>query len=107
MNRPEDIWIIIVALGVGSFGLRFAFLGIIGDRTIPEWLMRHLRYTAVAILPGLIAPLVLWPSATGGAMDPVRLVAAGTTLALSLMTGRIVISIFGGAIVLALMLQFA
>jgi branched-subunit amino acid transport protein len=69
--------------------------------------MRHLRYTAVAILPGLIAPLVLWPSATGGATDPARLIAAGTTLALSLMTGRIVISIFGGAIVLALMLQFA
>ena len=48
MIDKTDLWIVIVALAVGSFGLRFLFLGLIGDRAMPEWIMRHLRYTAVA-----------------------------------------------------------
>ena len=70
------IWLIIVALGIGTFVLRYSFLGWIGNRPLPEWALRHLRYTAVAVLPGLVAPLVLWPAATGGHPDPARLLAA-------------------------------
>ena len=58
------IWAIIVALGVGTFVIRFSFLGLLGDRDLPEWVLRHLRYTAVAILPALVTPMVLWPNAT-------------------------------------------
>ena len=43
---------------------------------MPGWLMTHLRYTAVAIFPALVTPLVLWPEATGGTVDPIRLFAA-------------------------------
>ena len=49
------LWTVIIGLGIGSFSLRFMFTGLIGDRNMPEWLLRHLRYTAVAILPGLVA----------------------------------------------------
>lgn len=71
-----QIWLVIVLLGLGSFGLRFAFLGLIGDRPLPAPVLRHLRYTAVAVLPALVAPLVVWPDATGGEVDPLRLTAA-------------------------------
>lgn len=74
------IWFIIAVMGVGTYLIRFSFLGLVGDRKMPDWLLRHLRYTPVAIIPGLIAPLVVWPSATGGETDPVRLVAALATL---------------------------
>lgn len=74
------IWFIIAVMGVGTYLIRFSFLGLIGDRKMPDWVLRHLRYTPVAIIPGLIAPLVVWPSATGGETDPLRLVAALTTL---------------------------
>jgi hypothetical protein len=47
---------------------------------LPEWVLRHLRYTAVAILPAMVAPLVLWPAANGGEPDPARLAAAAVTL---------------------------
>ena len=60
------IWGVILALGAGTFLIRFSFLGLIGRKPMPEWVLRHLRYTAVAVLPGLVAPLVLWPAATGG-----------------------------------------
>ena len=69
------IWCIILALGIGTYLIRFSFLGLVGSRKMPEWVLRHLRYTPVAVLPGLVAPLVLWPAATNGETDPARLAA--------------------------------
>jgi branched-subunit amino acid transport protein len=70
------IWIVIVSLGIGTYLIRFSFLGLIGGRDLPEWCLRHLRYVAVAVMPALITPLVIWPDATGGEPDPARLIAA-------------------------------
>lgn len=81
-----EIWIIILALGAGTFVIRFSFLGILGNRALPLWLLRHLRYTAVGILPAMVTPLVLWPQATGGQMDPSRIMAAMLALAVGLWT---------------------
>ncbi|HBG97643.1 MAG TPA: AzlD domain-containing protein [Rhodobacteraceae bacterium] len=90
------IWAIIVALGLGTWGLRFSFLGLIGSRAMPEWLLRHLRYTAVAVLPGLVAPLVVWPQATGGTLDPPRLAAALATVGIGLISRNMLAAIAGG-----------
>ena len=92
-----DLWIVIIGLGLGSFGLRFVFLGLIGDRPLPEWLLRHLRYTAVAVLPAIVTPLVIWPSATGGQPDPVRATAAIVTLAVGYFTKNVLLAIGLGA----------
>lgn len=102
MNQIDDttIWIIIVGMAFGSFGLRFAFLGFVGDRPMPAWLLRHLRYTAVAILPALIAPLVVWPAATNGAADVPRMSAAAVALMVGLFTKNVLAAIGSGAITL-------
>ena len=63
-------WAVIWGLGIGTFLIRFSFLGMIGDRALPDWAMKLLRYVPVAVLPGLVAPLVVWPAATGGAALP-------------------------------------
>jgi branched-subunit amino acid transport protein len=76
INDTTTIWIVIVSLGIGTYLIRFSFLGIIGGRDLPEWCLRHLRYVAVAVMPALITPLVIWPDATGGEPDPARLIAA-------------------------------
>ena len=81
MIDQGQAWIVIVLLALGSYAIRLSFLGFLGERALPDWLLRHLRFTAVAILPGLVAPLVLWPSGTGGDPDPVRIAAALVTLA--------------------------
>lgn len=91
-----EIWGIIVLLGIGTFAIRFSFLGLIGDRPLPDWLLRHLRYTAVAILPALVTPLVLWPSATGGETDPVRLSAAAATVVAGYLTRNPIWGILAG-----------
>lgn len=92
-----DLWIIIIGLGLGSFGLRFVFLGMVGDRPMPEWVLRHLRYTAVAVLPAIVTPLVIWPGATDGQPDPARLAAAIVTLGVGYFTKNVLLAIGLGA----------
>ncbi|MBN7785960.1 AzlD domain-containing protein [Ponticoccus gilvus] len=94
------LWIVIAALGVGSFALRFVFLGLVGNRAMPPWLLRHLRYTAVAVMPALVAPLVLWPKATEGETDPLRLSAAFLTLAVGYVTKNLYAAMGIGAAVM-------
>ena len=100
-----EIWTIIIVMGIGTYLIRFSFLGLIGDRKMPEWVLRHLRYTPVAVLPGLVAPLVLFPSATDGQFDPPRFIAAAVTVALAMKTKNLFAGAIAGAITLALMLQ--
>jgi branched-subunit amino acid transport protein len=78
--NDQTVWVVIVALGIGTFLIRYSFIGIIGDKELPEWMLRHLRYVPVAVLPGLVAPLVVWPTATDGNPDPARLMAAAMAL---------------------------
>ena len=42
-----EIWTIIVIMGIGTFLIRFSFLGLIGDRPMPGFVLRLLRYTRV------------------------------------------------------------
>ncbi len=94
---PTTMWIIIVGLAIGSYLLRFTFIGLVGDRPMPPWLLRHLRYTAVAILPALIAPLVVWPTATEGQPGMPRMAAAAVALTVGIVTKNVIAAIFSGA----------
>ncbi|MEM1003779.1 MAG: AzlD domain-containing protein [Pseudomonadota bacterium] len=91
------IWVIIAGLAFGSFALRFVFIGFVGDRPMPPWVLRHLRYTAVAILPALITPLVVWPAATDGQPDLPRMAAATVALAVGVISKNMLAAIFSGA----------
>lgn len=102
MIDRTELWIVIIGLALGSFGLRFVFLGLVGDRAMPPAVMRHLRYTAVSVLPALVMPLVVWPTATGGEPDPVRLAAAAITLAIAMLMRNVLVAMIAGAAVLVL-----
>ena len=104
MIDKVTIWTVIALLGIGTFLIRFSFLGLIGSRPLPAWMLRHLRYTAVAVLPGLVAPLVIWPAATGGALDPARMAAALVTVAVGLWRRSVLAGMIAGAVVLYAML---
>ncbi|MEX3316721.1 AzlD domain-containing protein [Sulfitobacter sp. PS-8MA] len=106
MIDKTSLWIVIIGLGIGSFFLRFVFTGLVGERQMPPWLLRHLRYTAVAILPALVAPQVLWPSGTDGQLDLPRVSAAVVTLSVGLVTKNVLAAILSGAATLYGMLYF-
>lgn len=99
-QSDATIWMVILGLGIGTFLVRFSFLGLIGDRPLPEWVLRLLRYTPVAVMPGLVAPLILWPPATGGEMDLSRLLAATVTLLVGMFTRNVVYSVLAGMVTL-------
>jgi branched-subunit amino acid transport protein len=96
------VWAIIAALAVGTYAIRFSFLGLIGGRDLPPWVLRHLRYAPMAVIPALIGPLILWPDATGGQPDPVRLAAALAAFACGWGFRNTLAAIGAGAAVLAL-----
>ncbi|MEL6571714.1 MAG: AzlD domain-containing protein [Pseudomonadota bacterium] len=101
MNYTEaTIWWIILALGVGTYLIRFSFLGLIGDRPMPQIILRLLRYTPVAVLPAMVAPLVVWPDATGGQLDPARLAAALMALVVGYWKRNVLWAIGAGAVTL-------
>lgn len=101
---PVVYWVTVPALGIGTFILRFSFLGLLGDRPLPPMLRRALRYTAVGVLPGLIAPAVLWPPATDGMTDPARLIAACVTLVVGIAFRSVIGAILAGGAALYLCL---
>lgn len=89
-------WAVVVVLGLGTYLIRLSFLGLLGNRPLPIWLVRALRYTAVAVLPALVAPAVLWPPTTGGAPDPARLATVAVTLLAGIVTRNMIAAIGAG-----------
>ena len=80
LQDPWVFWPVILALGVSTYLIRSSFIGLLGDRQLPVWALRLLRYVPVAVLPALVAPMVVWPSATGGQTDLPHLAAGAAAL---------------------------
>lgn len=102
-DPPGNIWVIIIALGLTTFTLRFSFLGLIGGRQLPEWVLRHLRYVAVAVMPALIAPIIVWPDATTAEIDPIRIMAALIAVACGVVTRSVIWTVIIGMGALAVL----
>ncbi|HEU0220821.1 MAG TPA: AzlD domain-containing protein [Paracoccaceae bacterium] len=100
MIDDVDFWAVTLLLGLGTYLIRFSFLGFIGNRPLPPWLRRHLAYVPVAIMPALVAPLTVWPAATGGTPDPARLAAGLAALAAGALFRNPVAAIAAGFAVL-------
>jgi branched-subunit amino acid transport protein len=58
-------WLVTLVLGLGTFLIRFSFLGLLGGRQLPDWALTHLRYVGVAVLPALLTPMVIWAIVAG------------------------------------------
>lgn len=58
------MWGAVVAIGVGTYLTRLSFIGAFGEREMPAWLERPLRYVAPAVLGAIVLPAVLMPEGT-------------------------------------------
>lgn len=94
------LWLVILSLGIGTFLIRFSFLGLVGDRDLPPLMIKMLRYVPVTVIPALVTPMVVWPKATGGETDPMRMIAAMVALAVGATTKNALAAIFVGMAVL-------
>lgn len=100
---PTQLWIVIGLMGLGTFLLRFSFLALLGKRELPEGLLRLLRYTPVAVIPGLMAPQIFLPALGETGPDPVKLVAALVTVAVGVWAKNVIGAMIAGIATLALM----
>ncbi|MFT4793786.1 MAG: branched-subunit amino acid transport protein [Paracoccaceae bacterium] len=94
------LWVVILSLGLGTFLIRFSFLGLVGGRALPPLAMKLLRYVPVTVIPALVTPMVVWPKATGGETDPMRMIAAAVALVVGATTKNALAAIFAGMAVL-------
>ncbi len=76
MIGTGTFWAVTVLLGLGTFLIRYSFLGLVSPERLSPRVQVYLRYVGVAILPAMVVPMVLWPAASGGTTDWARLVAA-------------------------------
>jgi len=90
------IWTVIAGLGVVTYLIRFSFIGLLAGRRLPAGLTRALGFVPVAVLPALIAPMVL--NAGDGALstDPQRLITALVALAAGAATRNVLAAIVAG-----------
>lgn len=91
-----EIWVVIIGLALGTYAIRYSFLGIVGDRDLPPFFERLLRYTAVSVLPALLVPMIVWPAATQGQADPARLGAAALAVVVGVWRRSLLLTIFTG-----------
>lgn len=49
MIDETTFWMLTVLPGIGTFLIRFSFMGLLGRRTMPDWLLIYLRYVGVAV----------------------------------------------------------
>ena len=100
MNYSQfEIWVIIALMAIGTFAIRFSFLGLIGSKRMPPLIERMLRFTPVAVLPGMLAPLVLWPPDSADGVTLLHLAATSTPVGTAYMTHQVISVLLAGLIV--------
>ncbi len=71
-------WIAIFIIGLGTYLTRLSFIGAFGERDMPTWMERPLRFVAPAVMGAIVLPAVVQPD--GGLeflpMDNPRFLAA-------------------------------
>jgi branched-subunit amino acid transport protein len=60
-HEPSNIWLLFIAIGSGTFLLRFLFIYLFGKITMPDWLRRSLRFVPAAALAALVFPALTHP----------------------------------------------
>lgn len=59
-----SLWLLFLAIGLGTFSLRFSFIYLFGKITMPEWLRHALKYVPAAVLAALVFPALTHPAGT-------------------------------------------
>ena len=97
--QHSNIWLIIVVVALGTFTMRFSFIGLLKRGEAPRWLTRLLRFVPPAILAALATVSVAGASmGEAGGIAPI--VAASLGLAVATRTRNLLVPIATGMVVL-------
>lgn len=91
------VWTTIVGLALGTYLIRFSFLGLLGGRDLPLTIKQLLNYTSVAVLPGIAAPMVM--PVISQNVEPIRLVAVAVLLVVGILTRNMMWALMSGLVI--------
>lgn len=95
IDRPS-FWLVTLALGAATYAIRLSFLAWSQNRPFSERVKRLLEFVPVTVLPALIAPVIVFPSAADGGADPARIFAAAVALGVGIVTKSVIAVIVAG-----------
>ena len=55
------MWLSVAVIGIGTYLTRLSFIGAFGERQMPVWMERPLRYVAAAVMGAIVLPAVVQP----------------------------------------------
>ena len=90
------VWTVILGLGVITYLIRFSFLGLLAGKRVPAWASEALGFVPVAVLPALIAPMVVLAPESDGWAEPHRPLAAILALGAGMVTRNMLAAIAVG-----------
>ena len=96
---PADavVWAIIVAMGIGTFALRFSFIGLSGYvEDVPPWLERALRFVPAAVIAAIVFPALVLVDGSVTVAGNDRLLAGAVAAAVAWRTEDILATIVAG-----------
>ena len=56
------MWTAVIVIGVGTYLTRLSFIGAFGERQMPMWMERPLRFVAPAVMGAIVLPAVVQPN---------------------------------------------
>ncbi|MBS7662158.1 AzlD domain-containing protein [Pseudomonas lalucatii] len=59
MTDSTTAWLIIFAIGLGTFALRLSFIELLGRASPPPYLQRALRFVPAAVMAALVLPALV------------------------------------------------
>jgi len=92
------LWLTIVAIGIGTFVLRFSFIGLSGRMALPVAMTRALRFVPAAVLSAIILPAALRMPEGGidPSLDNPRLIACLVAAGIAWMTKSVLATLAVG-----------
>lgn len=95
---PTQSWLLVLGLAIGTFLIRYSFIGLLADRDMPPWLERALKlmvpaifaaivFSGVVMVGGEVAGLDQWPRYAAAFIALVAAIAARGNMLVTVAVG--------------------
>jgi branched chain amino acid efflux pump len=91
-----SVWVVLIAVGAGSYALRLSMFVLLGRRELPAWTARPMTLVAPAAIAALVASMTLTSHGRVDATPVPELLAIACGFALTRRTGNVMHAIAVG-----------
>lgn len=93
-------WLVILAVGLGTYAFRASMFVALGDRTLPAWTERPLAFVGPAAIAALVSGMVLTDHGDFAPAGAVELTAVATAFVAVRRSGDVAKGLLAGFVVL-------